>query len=61
MSIKCAVCGESATLRGAHVRRDGTYGHDIAADGTVHPSIVCPFPPCTWHVWGRLLEWTPLP
>ena len=31
--------------------------HDIAADGAVKPSIVCPEEACTWHVWGLLEGW----
>lgn len=62
--IRCALCDTSAILRDAPTdppRADGTRGHDIAADGTVTPSIVCPGhrQGCTWHVWGRLDGWTP--
>lgn len=34
-----------------------TLPHGVKEDGTVHPSIVCPYEGCTWHVWGRLLGW----
>jgi len=56
VSIKCPLCGHCATLR----RGEGSVyqGHEIAADGTVSPSIVCPHTPnCSWHVWGRLDGW----
>jgi len=33
--------------------------HTVMPDGTVHPSLVCPREGCDWHVWGRLLDWTP--
>lgn len=33
--------------------------HDVAADGTVTPSLVCPEEDCGWHVFGRLIGWTP--
>ena len=33
--------------------------HKIAADGKVSPSYVCPFKPCTWHVFIRLKDWHP--
>lgn len=33
--------------------------HKIAADGTLHPSYVCPVPGCGFHVWARLEWWTP--
>ena len=57
VSIKCPACGRCATLQRAE---DGkTTGHAIAADGTVSPSIVCPFSPnCSWHVWGKLADWS---
>ncbi len=32
-------------------------GHDIKADGTVHPSVVCPHEGCSWHVMARLEGW----
>ncbi len=60
--IKCPDCGKVSTLRDANlmsVRADGSRGHDIQDDGVVKPSIVCPHPGCTWHVWGRLLDWKP--
>jgi predicted RNase H-like nuclease (RuvC/YqgF family) len=31
--------------------------HDIASDGTVTPSLVCPTIGCTWHVNARLEGW----
>jgi hypothetical protein len=34
--------------------------HEIAADGTVSPSMVCPHEPCTWHVSCRLDGWDPV-
>ena len=33
--------------------------HTITTDGHVHPSLVCSETGCDWHVWGRLLGWTP--
>jgi hypothetical protein len=47
--------GHDGTLR--HVKNN--TGHEIAADGTVHPSIVCPYEGCDFHEWGRLLGWDP--
>lgn len=35
-----------------------TNDHQIADDGTVSPSVVCPYD-CTFHEFVRLLEWTP--
>jgi hypothetical protein len=29
-------------------------GHSIGADGSVHPSIVCPVPTCHFHDFDRL-------
>ena len=33
--------------------------HQVAADGTVSPSCVCPMAGCDWHVWVRLQDWAP--
>lgn len=35
-----------------------TLPHQIMEDGTVEPSIVCPYSECDWHVWAKLLDWT---
>jgi len=32
-------------------------GHQIAADGTVHPSVVCPVQGCSFHEFVRLDKW----
>lgn len=38
--------------------------HEVKPDGTVNPSLVCPWNdpsiknPCDWHVFGKLLNWT---
>lgn len=50
------ICGEESIMRSIHVRSDGTFGHDIDAEGTVSPSINCTHC-CGWHVFGRLLSW----
>jgi len=60
--IICALCGRRSILRdgpAAAPREDGTRGHTISEHGAVTPSIVCPYPQCTWHIWGRLLDWAP--
>jgi hypothetical protein len=41
--------------RGASLSHDG--GHTIAVDGTVSPSLVCPYDGCDWHVYARLEGW----
>jgi hypothetical protein len=46
-TITCPKCGSFGSLA----------GHSIAADGKVTPSLVCPWPPCTFHDWGRLNGW----
>lgn len=59
--IKCPLCQNCATLRDAMIlgpRRDGTRGHDIAKDGVVSPSVVCPHNGCTWHVMAKLDGWS---
>lgn len=47
-AIGCPNCG-------CHARLD----HEIAADGTITPSIVCPFKDCDFHNWGVLEGWKP--
>lgn len=46
--ICCPGCGKVALLGS---------NHTVADDGTVHPSDVCPFPPCTFHEFVRLDCW----
>ena len=45
----CPKCGEAASL----------FGHTIAVDGTVTPSVVCPQEGCTFHEFIRLEAWKP--
>lgn len=45
--VGCPGCGETATLT----------DHEIRDDGTVHPSLVCPFAVCNFHEWVRLDGW----
>jgi hypothetical protein len=33
--------------------------HEIAADGKLTPSLICPEKGCGWHVWAKLVGWTP--
>lgn len=33
--------------------------HEIATDGAVSPSLVCPDEDCDWHETVRLLDWPP--
>ena len=33
--------------------------HDIAADGTVTPSVVCTEEDCGFHDWVKLVGWAP--
>jgi len=54
VSVRCPLCGKSASIS-----RPGGEGHQIAADGTVTPSLVCPHEPCTWHVMAKLAGWIP--
>ena len=46
----------SMTCRNGHGLTLG--GHTIAADGTVHPSVVCPAPGCSFHEFVRLDRWS---
>jgi len=47
--ICCPGCGLLGTLR----------THKVNDAGFVFPSIVCTSPGCTFHDFGKLLEWTP--
>ena len=48
-SVTCPNCGRTATLT----------DHDIAADGTVTPSLVCPHGGCGFHDHVKLVGWMP--
>ena len=47
--IACGGCGLFHALK----------GWTVAADGTVSPSVWHNEPACGWHVFIRLLDWTP--
>ncbi len=47
VSLKCPSCGRSMCIP-----------HAIAADGTVTPSVICPYENCGWHVFVRLGGWS---
>lgn len=47
-SFSCPTCGKLGTLS----------DHQIAADGTVTPSVVCSYD-CGFHEWIMLEGWTP--
>lgn len=46
-SVACPDCGRTASLS----------GHDIADDGTVTPSVVCPYEGCSFHDYVKLEGW----
>ena len=46
--VSCPGCGSA-----------GYLNHDVAADGTVTPSLVCPHSVCGFHEYVRLVGWTP--
>lgn len=48
-NLSCMGCGQPASLT----------GHEIASDGTVTPSVVCPYEDCDFHDYVRLIGWTP--
>lgn len=48
--LSCPTCGETSTIS----RRV----HSVADDGTVTPSYVCPYPPCTFHAFVVLDDWS---
>ena len=45
--VACVDCGQSAPI----------WFHEITADGTVTPSLVCPMEGCSWHVHIKLDGW----
>lgn len=51
--------GWSVDLRCPSGHIGGLGGHEIAADGKVTPSVICPHEGCGWHVSVRLMGWTP--
>lgn len=53
-----ALTGETVTVC-CPAGHTGLLDHDVAADGTVTPSLVCPGDGCTWHVNARLEGWKP--
>lgn len=46
VGVACPTCKAWATL-----------DHDVAADGTVTPSLICPYQPCTFHDMVKLEDW----
>lgn len=46
-SFTCPVCGQTGALT----------DHEIAEDGTVSPSVVCPRDGCTFHEYIKLEGW----
>ncbi len=59
VSFKCPRCEHASVLYA-----DG-HGHEIHADGSVTPSVLCRSKdddgkPCGWHETVRLSDWLPL-
>lgn len=48
--ICCPMCGKSGTLH--------PNIHTISVTGIVSPSMVCPYPPCSFHEFIRLDGWS---
>jgi hypothetical protein len=46
-ALRCPSCGRVFCLA----------EHRIATDGRVSPSVVCPYPPCAFHVFMKLEGW----
>jgi hypothetical protein len=47
------------TCGSGHTCRLSGRVHQVAPDGTVTPSYVCPVAGCGFHVWIRLVGWDP--
>ncbi len=52
--VVCPDCGGGMSVGGGNVFGSS---HAIAGDGTVTPSVVCPYAGCSWHVFVRLEGW----
>lgn len=48
-TLWCPGCGRGASL----------YDHAIRPDGSVVPSVVCPFDGCQYHEFVTLQDWEP--
>lgn len=53
------VCSAWMVCRNGH--RASLVDHDIAPDGMVRPSVVCPVEGCGFHEHVRLAGWTDVP
>jgi hypothetical protein len=49
--------GVSARLTCPRCGLDAELDHQIAADGTVTPSVECPTEGCGWHEHVKLKDW----
>ena len=47
--VCCPGCGKISTLT----------DHTIDPDGSVYPSLVCPFDICEFHEYVKLADWKP--
>ena len=47
----------SATMTCRNGHGAALTDHEIAANGDVSPSVVCPHPGCTFHAWVTLVKW----
>lgn len=45
--VRCPQCSKIAVVG----------SHEVAIDGTVTPSLVCPTEGCGFHEWVKLEEW----
>ncbi len=55
--IACPKCGKSAALWIERNYKKVGQNHSIAEDGTVSPSVVCPYAPCDFHEFVRLQDY----
>lgn len=54
--MRCPLCLRCATLRTTDAAGNHE-GHAVSEDGSVSPSVVCPYAPCAWHEFVRLSGW----
>ncbi len=48
----------SATICCPDCNKVAYLDHQIADNGDVYPSVVCPTPGCNWHVYVTLVGWS---
>lgn len=56
ITFSCPDCGGLGNIGNLSQAKFGS-GHKVAPDGTVTPSVVCPYDECGFHDHVRLADW----